>query len=99
MQDVYDFFYDVNELLSSKGLDRLDDMLRPANMSGMLSDMLTASLAKHSRTLTEIDTSTDNAADSALERQRCTKKALPGCATTGCIEPDSASNLLTGRQI
>src|ERR1700733_14932931 len=53
MQDVYDFFYDVNELLLSKGLERLDDMLRPANMSGMLSDMLTASLAKHSRTLTE----------------------------------------------
>ena len=53
MQDVYDFFFDVNELLLSKGLERLDDMLRPANMSGMLSDMLTASLAKHSRTLTE----------------------------------------------
>ena len=28
-------------------------MLRPAIMSGVLSDMLTASLAKHSRTLTE----------------------------------------------
>jgi len=33
-------------------LERLDDMLRPAIMSGFLSDMLTASLAKHSRTLT-----------------------------------------------
>jgi hypothetical protein len=33
-------------------LDRLDDTLRPAIMSGVLSDMLTASLAKHSRTLT-----------------------------------------------
>jgi hypothetical protein len=43
MQDIYDFFYDVNELLISKGLTRFDDMLRPANMSGMLSDMLTAS--------------------------------------------------------
>ncbi len=53
MQDVYDFLYDVNELLVSKGLARLDEMLRPANMSGTLSDMLTASLAKHSRTLTE----------------------------------------------
>jgi len=52
MQDVYHFFYDVNNLLVSKGLDRLDDILRPANMSGMLSDMLTASLAKHSRALT-----------------------------------------------
>ena len=28
MQDVYDFFYDVNVLLASKGLQRLDDMLR-----------------------------------------------------------------------
>lgn len=53
MQDVYDFFYDVNSHLVSKGLHRLDDMLRPAIMSGVLSDMVTASLAKHSRTLTE----------------------------------------------
>jgi hypothetical protein len=51
MQDVYDFFFDVNTLLTEKGLERLDDMLRPAIMSGLLSDMLTASLAKHSRTL------------------------------------------------
>jgi len=53
MQDVYDFFFDVNSLLLRKGLQRLDDMLRPAIMSGVLSDMLTASMAKHSRTLTE----------------------------------------------
>ena len=53
MQDVYDFFYDVNSHLAEKGLQRLDDMLRPAIMSGVLSDMITASLAKHSRTLTE----------------------------------------------
>lgn len=53
MQDVYDFFYDVNSHLADKGLQRLDDMLRPAIMSGVLSDMLTASLAKHSRSLTE----------------------------------------------
>lgn len=53
MQDVYDFFADVNELLLAKGLHRLDDMLRPAAMSGLLSDMLTASLAKQSRVLVE----------------------------------------------
>lgn len=53
MQDVYDFFFDVNSNLSKKGLQRLDDMLRPAIMSGVLSDMITASMAKHSRTLTE----------------------------------------------
>lgn len=53
MQDVYDFFFDVNAHLAGKGLQRLYDMLRPAIMSGVLSDMLTASLAKHSRALTE----------------------------------------------
>ncbi len=52
MQDVYDFFFDVNSNLIAKGLNRLDDFLRPAIMSGVLSDMLTASLAKHSRVLT-----------------------------------------------
>lgn len=51
VQDVYDFFFDVNTGLTAKGLDRLDDTLRPAIMSGVLSDMLTASMAKHSRTL------------------------------------------------
>jgi len=53
MQDVYDFFFDVNSYLAKKGLQRLDEMLRPAIMSGVLSDMLTASLAKHSRVLIE----------------------------------------------
>jgi hypothetical protein len=51
VQDVYDFFYDVNTGLTAKGLERLDDTLRPAIMSGVLSDMLTASVAKHSRAL------------------------------------------------
>jgi hypothetical protein len=53
MQDVYDFFHDVNGMLLAKGLHRLDDMLRPAAMSGMISDMLTASMAKHARVLVE----------------------------------------------
>lgn len=53
MQDVYDFFHDVNSHLTRKGLQRVDDMLRPAIMSGVLSDMLTASLARHSRVLCE----------------------------------------------
>src|SRR5439155_2029514 len=51
MQDVYDLFYDVNTGLLEKGLERLDDFLRPAIMSGLLSDLLTASVAKHSREL------------------------------------------------
>lgn len=53
MQDIYDFFYDVNSLLLDRGLPRLDDMLRPAAMSGILSDMITASMAKQSRVLVE----------------------------------------------
>jgi hypothetical protein len=53
IQDAYGFFYDVNRLLLRKGLQRLDDMLRPAAMSGIVSDMLTASLAKHARALVE----------------------------------------------
>lgn len=53
MQDVYDFFFDVNSNLLGKGLNRLDDFLRPAIMSGVVSDMVTVSLAKHSRVLTE----------------------------------------------
>lgn len=53
IQDVYDFFFDVNKLCFGKGLERLDDMIRPAILSGLLSDMLTASVAKHSRTLVQ----------------------------------------------
>jgi hypothetical protein len=53
MQDVYDFLHDVNRSLLEKGLYRLDDMLRPAAMSGMISDMLTASMARHARVLVE----------------------------------------------
>jgi hypothetical protein len=53
MEDVYDFFFDVNTFFLERGLPRLDDLLRPANMSGLLSDMLTASVARHSRTLVQ----------------------------------------------
>ncbi|MGI6877156.1 hypothetical protein [Microbacterium sp. gxy059] len=52
MQDVYDFFYDVNSHLADRDLSRLDELLRPAICSGVISDMLTESLAKHSRSLT-----------------------------------------------
>lgn len=53
MQDVYDFFHDVNSFLIGKGLPRLEETLRSANLSGTVSDMITASLAKHSRTLVQ----------------------------------------------
>ena len=52
-QDVYDFFFDVNTHLLDKGLKRFDEMLRPAAMSGLISDMITASMAQHSRVLVE----------------------------------------------
>lgn len=53
MQDIYDFFFAVNSFLVGRGLRRLDETLRPAIMSGIVSDLLTASLAKHSRTLVQ----------------------------------------------
>src|SRR3989440_2882314 len=53
MRVVYDLFYDVNSGLHEKGLQRLDDFLRPAIMSGLLSDLFTASIAKHARALTQ----------------------------------------------
>lgn len=53
MQDVYDFLHDVNANLVGKGLRRMEDMMRPAALSGMISDMLIASLAQHARSLTE----------------------------------------------
>lgn len=53
MQDIYDFFFDVNTHLTDRGLKRLDDMLQPATMSGIISDMITASMARHSRVLVE----------------------------------------------
>jgi len=53
MQDIYDFFFDVNSFLVEKDLPRLEQTLRPAILSGTISDMLTASLVKHSRTLVQ----------------------------------------------
>lgn len=58
MQDVYDFFHDVNRLLLDKGLHRMDDMLRPAAMSGMVSDMLTGRWPSTRAFLLTINTST-----------------------------------------
>lgn len=50
MQDVYDFFHDVNTFLLDHQLPRMDDMLRPAICSGLISDMLTEAL-QYSRSL------------------------------------------------
>ena len=53
MQDVYDFLYDVDSHLVARSLRRFENMLRPAILSGILSDLLTSNLARHSRSLTE----------------------------------------------
>lgn len=52
MQDIYDLLYDVNSILQGRSLPRLESMLATAAVSGMLSNMLEAALAKHSRSLT-----------------------------------------------
>lgn len=51
MQDIYDFLYDVNDLRISKGLPRMEESVRASIFTGVLSDMLSASLGKHARTL------------------------------------------------
>jgi hypothetical protein len=55
IQDLYDLFFDINGILLQKGLGRLEDILerRKATLYGLLSDLLTASLGRHSRALTE----------------------------------------------
>lgn len=53
MLDVYDLLFDINTALTSRGLKRLEETVRPAIFSGILSDALTASMARHARVLTE----------------------------------------------
>jgi hypothetical protein len=52
VQDVFDFLFDVNAALLNRGLPRLEETVRPAIFSGIMSDVLTASLGRHSRVLT-----------------------------------------------
>jgi len=53
MQDVYDLLFDINSALLSRGLMRLEETVRPAIFSGIMSDAVSASVARHSRVLTE----------------------------------------------
>lgn len=50
--DLYDLLYDINVSQLDKGLRRIEETVRPAIFSGIVSDVLAAALAKHSRTLT-----------------------------------------------
>lgn len=52
MQDIYDLLFDINSALVARDLPRLEETVRPAIFSGILSDGLAASLARHSRALT-----------------------------------------------
>ena len=52
IRTFYDLFYDLNGLLLTRSLERFDEMLRPTARSGIILDLLTASLAKHARSLT-----------------------------------------------
>ena len=53
MQDVYDLLFDLNSALRARGVQRLEETMRAAGFTGLLSDALTAALARHSRVLTE----------------------------------------------
>ena len=53
MQDVYDFLHDVNNHLVNRACGAWSRCCDRRPSPGILSDMLTASLANHSRSLTE----------------------------------------------
>lgn len=53
MQDLYDLLFDINTALLSRGLRRLEETVRPAVFTGIVSDAVSAALAKHSRVLVE----------------------------------------------
>jgi hypothetical protein len=99
MEDVYDFFFDVNSMLIDKGLQRLDDMLRPAAMSGIISDMLTASVARQSRTL--VENQHFNGHPDLLVRGRYPNNATPsgteGVEIKSTVKPGGAVDTHGGR--
>lgn len=53
LQDVYDLLEDINAALRVRGLPRLEEIVRAAVFSGILSDALVASMSKHARVLTQ----------------------------------------------
>lgn len=53
MLDVYDLLHDINQALVTRGIRRFEETVRAAIFSGVLSDTIAASVARHSRALTE----------------------------------------------
>lgn len=51
LDDVYDFFYNVNRFLVDKGWERLEETLSAASFSGMLSEMVVQGVSKRSTTI------------------------------------------------
>ena len=51
MQDIYELLATINESLTSRGLLRIEESVRGAVFSGLLSDLVTASIATHANGL------------------------------------------------
>ncbi len=51
MEDVYDFLYNVNNFLVTRGYERLEETLSGATFSGLMSELVVESLGKHSATM------------------------------------------------
>jgi hypothetical protein len=52
MDDLYDFLYNVNTFLTSRGYERMEELLAGAVYSGVVSELVVQSLSKQSVTLT-----------------------------------------------
>jgi len=53
MDDLYDFLYNVNNFLTSRGYDRLEETLAGAMFSGLMSELVVQSVSRHSVTMTK----------------------------------------------
>ena len=53
METLYDFFHAINTTLIDRGLEWMENTVRPAAVSNMISDMVAAAIAKHSNGLVE----------------------------------------------
>ena len=54
MLDVYDLPHDINQALLTRGVKRFEETVRAAIFSGILSETIAASLARHSRVLNSL---------------------------------------------
>lgn len=53
LDDLYDFFYNVNGFLIVRGWERLESILSSASLSGMISEMVVQGVSKRSATVTK----------------------------------------------